>query len=105
MSELYANLLRATNNLNDIIYPRIATIVNRDDCYYTVLEEENGLYHQQVQAVNSVSVGDKVVLLFLNNSLYQPIILGAISTGDDEGYVTRTEFYNVIGGAISYINE
>lgn len=102
MSELYTNLLRATSNLDDIIYPRTAKIINEDNNLYTVFEEENNLYHQNVPAINSVSVGDKVVLLFLNNSLYQPIILGAINT--DEEFVTRTEFYNVIGDAINYIN-
>lgn len=102
MNDLYSNLLRATSNLDDIIYPRTAKIIKEDNDYYTVFEEENELYHQQVQALTNVSVGDKVVLLFLNNSLYQPIILGAIN--NDEEYVTRTEFYNVIGDAINYIN-
>lgn len=76
---LYDNLLRATDNLQDISFTRYATIlsINGDKC--TAKEENSTLQHQNCLLLSKgVNVGDKVVLGFVDNSIHQPVILGVI---------------------------
>ena len=77
---LYDELLRATDNLQDISFSRYGTVtlVNGDLC--SVKEEEQDITHQNVPVLNGLKVllGDKVVLGFVDNNLYNPIITGVI---------------------------
>ena len=81
MSELYENLLKATDNTNDITNEKYATVtkVAGDTC--SVQEEDTNLEHSQVPILNKITceTGDKVVLGFVNNSLYDPVIIGNLS--------------------------
>ena len=81
MSELYENLLKATSNIDDITNEKYATVtkVAGDTC--SVQEEDTNLEHSQVPILNKITceTGDKVVLGFVNNSLYDPVIIGNLS--------------------------
>ena len=101
-SSLYDNLLRATDNTKDILPPRYATITSENNGLYTVKEEETDLYHHNVPALNNVNIGDKVIILFINNNLYNPLIIGGINTSKD--YYTKTEIDAMFGDSITYIN-
>ena len=80
MSDFYENLLRATNNLDDITTEKYGTITSKKGNYCTVKETDNDLEHTNVPIINgaNLSVGDKVIIGFLNNSIYDVICYGAI---------------------------
>lgn len=81
MSELYENLLKATNNIDDITNEKYATVTKVAGDYCSVQEEDTNLEHSQVPILNKITceTGDKVVLGFVNNSLYDPVIIGNLS--------------------------
>lgn len=78
--DFFTNLQAVTDNLEDITFSRYATITSINGAYATVKEDESELEHTQVPLLNGVglSVGDKVILGFVDNSLYNPTILGAV---------------------------
>ena len=80
MSELYENLLKATNNIDDITTERYATVTKLNGNYCDVKEEDTGLEHTNVPIVNgaNLSVGDKAIIGFLNNSIYDAVCYGAL---------------------------
>ena len=82
---LYDELLRATDNLQDISFSRYGTITNITDDLCSVKEEEQDITHQNVPILNKtpVKVGDKVVLGFVDNNLYNPVVIGNLSRGNE----------------------
>ena len=80
MSELYENLLKATDNTNDITNEKYGTVVKINGALVSVLEEDTNLEHTNVPIVNgaNLSVGDKVIIGFLNNSIYDVVCYGAL---------------------------
>ena len=80
MSELYENLLKATSNIDDITNEKYATVTRKNDNSYDIIEDETNLSHIGVPSLNSTNLetGDKVVVGFVENSIYNPIILGAV---------------------------
>ena len=82
--DFYDNLLRATNNVADITTEKFATIVKLEELYCSAKEEETGLEHSNVPILNGLSLdlGDKVVLGFAENSIYNPCILGKVGLAD-----------------------
>lgn len=80
MSDLYDNLLRATDNTKDITNEKYGTITSKKGNYCTVKETDNDLEHTNVPILNGaeLNVGDKVIIGFLNNSIYDVICYGAI---------------------------
>ena len=88
-SNFYDNLLRATDNTNDITNEKYATVTKIEGKLVSVKEENGDLEHSNVPVLNNVKLdlGDKVVIGFVNNSLYNPILLGSLeqkaSSGDD----------------------
>ena len=80
MSELYDNLLKATNNIDDITTEKYATVTKLNGKYCDVKEEETGLEHTNVPILNgaNLSVGDKAIIGFLNNSIYDVVCYGAL---------------------------
>ena len=89
MSELYDNLLRATDNINDITNEKYATVTKIEGKLVSVKEENSELEHSNVPVLNNVKLelGDKVVIGFVDNSIYNPILIGSLehnsSSGDD----------------------
>ena len=80
MSDLYENLLKATNNIDDITTERYTTVTKLNGNYCDVKEEDTGLEHTNVPIVNgaNLSVGGKVIIGFLNNSIYDVVCYGAL---------------------------
>ena len=82
------NLTSLTDNLNDIAFTRYVTItkVNSDntvDC-----KEDNGTVHKNVMNTTnlSLSVDDTVLLSFVDNNIYNPMITGGVTVknADDQ---------------------
>jgi len=81
---LYNNLLRATDNTNDITTEKYATITQKNGNTYNVKETTNSLDHFNVPSVCSCKVGDIVILGFVENDIYNPIIMGVLGySGED----------------------
>ena len=80
MTEFYDNLLKATNNIDDITTEKYATVTKLNGKYCDVKEEETGLEHTNVPILNgaNLSVGDKAIIGFLNNSIYDVVCYGAL---------------------------
>ena len=94
MNDFYTNLTTITNNLEDIVFTKYATItnINSDGTCTAKEDEEEGLTHENINTLgNNLRVGDKVVLGFVDNSIYNPVIL----TGGEEAY-TKTETDNLL---------
>ena len=92
MSSLYENLLTATDNTNDITTEKQGTITKIQDKLCNVKEEATGLEHTNVPVINEVQVkeGDTVLLGFLDNNIYNPVVYGVIGreTVDEELSIT-----------------
>lgn len=80
MTDLYENLLKATDNTNDITTERYATITKITGNLCSVKEYDNDIEHQNVPIVNGAKLetGDKVVIGFLNNSIYDVVCYGVL---------------------------
>ena len=79
-NNLYDNLRKATNNIDDITTEKYGVITKLDGIYCSVKETDNDLEHNNVPILNgaNLSVGDKVILGFLNNSIYDVVCYGAL---------------------------
>lgn len=80
MSDFYENLLKATDNTGDITVEKYGVISKLEGLYCSVKEEEEGLEHNNVPILNgaNLSLGDKVIIGFLNNSIYDVVCYGAL---------------------------
>lgn len=80
MSDFYDNLLKATNNIDDITTEKYATVTKLNGNYCDAKEEDTGLEHTNVPIINgaNLNVGDKAVIGFLNNSIYDVVCYGAL---------------------------
>lgn len=83
MSDLYDNLLRATDNTNDITNEKYGVITKITNNLCNVKEENGDLEHSNVPILSNVpcETGDKVVIGFVNNSIYNPIVTGNLTRG------------------------
>ena len=102
INDFYDNLTTITNNLEDITFTKYATItnINNDGTCTAKEDEEDGLTHENVPLLNGVNlrVGDKVVLGFVDNSLYNPIALGGIG---QKSVYTKAEVDKIVEDIIS----
>ena len=80
MTDLYENLLKATNNIDDITTEKYATVTKLNGNYCDAKEEDTGLEHTNVPIINgaNLSVGDKAIIGFINNSIYDVVCYGAL---------------------------
>lgn len=80
MTDLYTNLLKATSNIDDITTEKYATVTKLNGNYCDAKEEDTGLEHTNVPIINgaNLSVGDKAIIGFLNNSIYDVVCYGAL---------------------------
>lgn len=102
MSSFYDNLLSATDNMKDITFKKYGTITRVDNNLCNVREAENELEHTDVPIMNGVTLelGDKVIIGFINNSIYNPIILGTLSRKVYDSY-TKDEIDELVDEIIS----
>ena len=98
------NLTALTNNLEDISFTRYAKVtkINNDNTFECI-EEETSVTHKSV--VNGtkfdLSIDDIIVLGFVDNNIYNPIIVAGInikkrSSGDFTDYYTKNETDNLL---------
>lgn len=80
MTDLYENLLKATDNTNDITTEKYGIITKIDGLLCSVKEIDNDIEHSNVPIVNGAKLetGDKVVIGFLNNSIYDIVCYGVL---------------------------
>lgn len=90
--DFFSNLQAVTSNITDITFSRFATITSITGNYATVKEdEEDGLTHENVPTLShNLQVGDKVVVGFVDNSIYNPVILGSMNETFGDSY-TKAE--------------
>ena len=101
INDFYDNLTTITNNLEDIAFTKYATITNiNGDGTCTAKEDESELEHTNVPLLNGVNliVGNKVVLCFVDNSIYNPIALGGIG---QKSVYTKAEVDKIVEDIIS----
>ena len=97
--DFYTNLTSITSNLEEISFSKWATVtnVNKQTGTCSVKEEETGTTHENVISLNNnLKVGDKAVLGFVDNSIYNPVIL----TGGEEAY-TKNEANDLLNSKIN----
>ena len=76
----YDNLLKATDNTKDITTEKYGIITKLNGTYCSVKETDNELEHHNVPIVNgaNMTVGDKVIIGFINNSIYDVVCYGCL---------------------------
>lgn len=94
--DLYDNLVKATNNLEDIAFEKFGTITKIDNGLCSVVEKDSELEHSNVHILNGLSLklGDKVVLGFAENSIYNPFIIGAVT--DEKKVYNKEEIDEIV---------
>ena len=96
--DFFDNLQAATSNLDDIVFNRFATVVEINNDGTVNCREEEGITHENVLTLShNLQVGDKVVIGFEDNSIYNPIILGVMG---EETY-TKAEIDKIVDGIVS----
>ena len=108
--DFFDNLQAATNNLEEIVFNRFATVIEVNSDSTVNCKEDDGLTHNNVfNPGNRVEVGDTVCLMFIGNSIYDPVIIGNIThdlkTSFDEINASIDEVYTSIDEMNSNINE
>lgn len=86
--DLYSNLLRATDNTNDITNEKFATVTKKGEGVCSVIEDDTNLEHSNVPILNNapVETGDKIVLGFAENSIYNPYVIGNLTRKNDADF-------------------
>lgn len=79
MIDFYDNLQKATSNLSDITFEKYGTVTKIFDDKVSVLVDDS-LEHDNVPVLNGVRVseGDRVIVGFVDNNNYNPVVLGVL---------------------------
>jgi len=91
--DFFSNLQAVTDNIGDIAFTKYATITNvsNDGTCTAKEDEEDGVTHENVLTLaHNLQVGDKVVVGFVDNSIYNPVILGSMNETFGDSY-TKAE--------------
>ena len=91
MTELYENLLKATSNIDDITNEKYGVITKVDGLLCNVKEIDTDLEHSNVPILNGANLktGDKVIIGFLNNSIYDVVCYGILDRKVNTLYSTQ----------------
>ena len=87
--DFFSNLQAVTDNIGDIAFTKYATIteVGADGTCTAKEDEEDGVTHENVLLLShNLQVGDKVVIGFVDNSIYNPVILGSMNETFGDSY-------------------
>ena len=78
--DFFDNLTSLTDNLKDIAFSRYATITQINNDNTINCKDDEGTIH--INATNStnlnLSVDDRILLGFINNDIYNPMVLGGV---------------------------
>ena len=91
--DFFSNLQAVTDNMGDIAFTKYATITNvsNDGTCTAKEDEDDGVTHENVLTLaHNLQVGDKVVIGFVDNSIYNPVILGSMNETFGDSY-TKAE--------------
>ena len=91
--DFFSNLQAVTDNIGDIAFTKYATITNvsNDGTCTAKEDEDDGVTHENVLTLaHNLQVGDKVVIGFVDNSIYNPVILGSMNETFGDSY-TKAE--------------
>lgn len=91
--DFFSNLQAVTDNMGDIAFTKYATIteVGADGTCTAKEDEDDGVTHENVLLLShNLQVGDKVVIGFVDNSIYNPVILGSMNETFGDSY-TKAE--------------
>ncbi len=100
MSDFYENLLKATDNTSDITTEKFGTITRIENSLCDVKEDGADIEHSNVPILNGLNlqVGSKVVLGFVENSIYDVFVIGSVGAND---VYTRAEIDKIVEDIIS----
>lgn len=87
--DFFSNLQAVTDNMGDIAFTKYATITNvsNDGTCTAKEDEDDGVTHENVLTLaHNLQVGDKVVIGFVDNSIYNPVILGSMNETFGDSY-------------------
>ena len=104
--DFFSNLQAATSNLDDIVFKRFATVVeiNNDGTVNCREDEDDGLTHENVLTLaHNLQVGDKVVVGFVDNSIYNPVVLGSMNESISDSY-TKEELDGFVNCLINRLD-
>ena len=85
--------------MGDIAFTKYATITNvsNDGTCTAKEDEDDGVTHENVLTLaHNLQVGDKVVVGFVDNSIYNPVILGSMNETFGDSY-TKSEVDSLLG--------
>lgn len=79
--DFFTNLTAVTDNLTDITFSKYATVSEvNDDHTINCREKETDTLHSNVPCLNnSNNVGDVVLLGFVDNDVYNPVVIGNLN--------------------------
>lgn len=87
--DFFNNLQAVTDNIGDIAFTKYATIteVGVDGTCTAKEDEVDGVTHENVLLLShNLQIGDKVVIGFVDNSIYNPVILGSMNETFGDSY-------------------
>lgn len=94
--DFISNLQSLTSNLEEIVFTRFATVIKKNDDHTVDCREDSGTVHKNIKHSNlfNFQVGDTVILGFVDNDLYEPVIVGTRDV--DLGVPTTEEIDELI---------
>lgn len=94
--DFISNLQSLTSNLEEIVFTRFATVIKKNDDRTVDCREDSGTVHKNIKHSNlfNFQVGDTVILGFVDNDLYEPVIVGTRDV--DLGVPTTEEIDELI---------
>lgn len=87
--DFFNNLQAVTDNMGDIAFTKYATIISvgADGTCTAKEDEDDGVTHENVLLLShNLQIGDKVVIGFVDNSIYNPVILGSMNETFGDSY-------------------
>lgn len=94
----FDNLSAVTSNIEEISFTKYAVVTEvNDDHTINCREKETGTIHQNVQTIGGINqIGDVILIGFVDNSIYNPIILGNISCNIEETTALKEHTHNIL---------
>ena len=96
MDNFFENFKAVSTDMDSIQFIRFAQVIEKEGDQYNV-KEDNGILHKScLSLAPNVHVGDQVVLGFVDNSIYAPVILGNLNSGEEHGDVSIVTEWNQV---------
>ena len=83
MDSFYDNFKAVSTDLDSIQFIRFAQVTEKEGDEYNVKEDNGTLHRSCLSLAPNIQVGDQIVLGFVNNSVYAPVILGNLKPDEN----------------------